>query len=114
MASFRVPGVPVPKARPRVTYHGGKAKAYTPHRTRDYERLVAMSYDGPLYKGKVAVDLTFYLPDRRRVDIDNLIKAVLDGLNHRAYPDDGHVFEVTARKAESAEFPCVVGEVREV
>ena len=33
---FTVPGIPRPKARPRVTRHG----AHTPQRTKDYQRSV--------------------------------------------------------------------------
>lgn len=42
--------------------------------------------------GKLAVHITAYPPDRRRRDIDNLLKAVLDSLQHaEVIDDDGEI-----------------------
>lgn len=38
--AFTVPGAPVGKGRPRVSTWGGRAHAYTPSKTRSYEKLV--------------------------------------------------------------------------
>lgn len=102
--SFVVPGKPVPKGRPRF----GKGRTYTPAETRDYEALVRArvidakrSFDmGDLecLEGPVAVSIRIY-EDREppfvvvavsalgpkksrtwRGDIDNVGKAILDGL----------------------------------
>ena len=40
--SFRIPGDPEGKARPRVTFSGGRAHAFTPSKTRRYEDRVCM------------------------------------------------------------------------
>lgn len=105
-----VPGRPVPKARPRVTRRG----TYTPAKTKAYELAVGLSWDGPCFEGDVAVELRFDLPNYKRVDIDNLIKSVLDGLNGRAYKDDGQVVRVIANKRVFPEEPGTWGTVWEV
>jgi crossover junction endodeoxyribonuclease RusA len=93
--AFVVPGQPVPKARPRL---GRNGHVYTPKLTRDYERLVGLCARGggflrPLM-GPVAVTLRLWFPDRRRRDIDNSAKSILDGLNGVAYADDSQVADL--------------------
>ena len=46
----------------------------------------------PPATGRLAVSVEVYPPDRRRRDIDNLLKAVLDALQHGgAFPDDSRI-----------------------
>ena len=52
--------------------------------------------DGPL-----AVTILAYPPDRRRRDIDNINKALLDALQHAgAYRDDCQIIKLTSEKKE--------------
>ena len=98
MTTFFVPGRPVPKARPRLNRRG---HVYTPQPTKAWEALVgwtARSVGVQPLEGEVSIDLEFNLPDRRRVDLDNLIKAVMDGLNGIAWGDDDQVCEIHATK----------------
>lgn len=104
--SFFVDGRPRPKARPRR----GKAGWYTPRRTRDYEQLIGWRYreeGGPLFSGPVALCMEFSMPDRRRVDLDNLAKAILDGLNGIAYEDDAQVYHIDAIRRVDGQCPGV-------
>lgn len=94
-----IPGRPIPKGRPRLGIRGRKAYVYTPPKTAEYEKLVGWvakcsgcrPVDGP-----VAVDLDIYV--RIRMDLDNVAKSVLDGLNGIAYQDDGQVVELLVKK----------------
>ena len=112
MISFTVPGQPVPKARARVTKRG---HAFTPPKTKAYSDLVgalckaAAWQTGPL-NGPVALSVNFIvkapirLPKDRSLpttkpDIDNLIKAVMDGMNGIAWHDDAQVVSISATKA---------------
>lgn len=116
---FMVPGVPVAKARPRVTKTG---ITFTPKKTELFENLVRMAFCQK-YPGREPVEETLQLtmtftfpipesakrkklPDKikegdyyfHRPDIDNLIKGVQDALNGVAYKDDAQVVMMIARK----------------
>lgn len=128
MITFKIDGQPQGKARPRFA----NGHAYTPTKTKEYEEAIKWAYKaagGKLNGGYVAVNISaFYgIPkattkkDRELIerglikpavkpDIDNVIKAVLDGLNGVAYSDDKQVVRVFAAKYYSTE-PCVVVEI---
>jgi len=93
MVSCVVAGNPIPKGRPIVTDHG----AYTPERTSAWETAVGWAYKGrPLLVGPLSIHLHFYRQTRIRVDLDNLVKAVCDGLNGVAYKDDSQITHIEA------------------
>jgi Holliday junction resolvase RusA-like endonuclease len=126
---FRVEGQPQGKGRPRFTRSG---HAFTPAKTREYEEEIARAFTeagGQIHSGYVAVKVSaFYkipkattkekkgLIERGLIkpavkpDVDNIIKAVLDGLNGVAYHDDNQVIKVCGEKFYSAE-PFVEVEV---
>lgn len=107
---FTVEGLPVAKARPRVTRYG----TYTPAKTKNYEELVQYSFksqckcgvlEGPL---EIAIEFYMYIPKstskkRRRLknnkeilptkrpDFDNLTKSITDALNGLAFKDDNQI-----------------------
>ncbi len=99
---FEVDGLPIAKARPRVA----NGHAYTPTRTKAYEDAVAwaakehMTERGlDMFEGAVAVSLYFWLPDHRNEpDLDNLVKAAMDGMNKIVYADDKQVHALIAHK----------------
>lgn len=77
--TFTIPGPPVPKARPRVI----AGHTHTPKRTRVFEQLVhqlAMMAGVRAGAGPVSVTVAAFFPDRRQIDLDNCLKAVVDGL----------------------------------
>jgi crossover junction endodeoxyribonuclease RusA len=52
-------------------------------------------------RGPLAVEIDVYPPDRRRWDIDNLQKALLDALAHGgAYEDDSQVARLSVVRRE--------------
>lgn len=120
---FFIPGVPVAKGRPRMTKTG---HTYTPKKTEEYEKLVKQSFitacgGNRITDKPVVVNILFRMPipksctkkqiaemeanlqkPAKRPDIDNLIKAVLDGLNGVAYFDDKQVVAISAAKVYGA------------
>lgn len=109
---------PQGKARPRVTRHG----AYTPAKTKAYEREVAMAWKqqhGGWYADRqIAVMIAAYFEPPKSVskkkraqmlsgdirptvkpDADNIAKAVCDALNGVAYKDDAQIVILGVRKA---------------
>jgi crossover junction endodeoxyribonuclease RusA len=118
---FEVPGIPKPKARPRVvrSKHTGKVHAFTPEETLRFERLVAMcarTAGARPVAGRVVLQLGFYLPKltRRSDDVDNLCKSVLDGLNGVAFEDDSQVDHLFASRYVDPANPRTVVRVETV
>lgn len=88
----------VPKGRPRF---GKKGRVYTPRRTRDFEERVAWTAKAvmrsrlPLTcRVRVNVEVVY----KRDADLDNFIKAALDGINGIVFEDDRQVTAITAQK----------------
>lgn len=89
LATFTIWGDPLPKGRPRF----GKGRTYTPARTRAYETAVVDAFElaCPLWEpviDHIRVEADFHRATKRRVDTDNLFKALTDALNGIAYTDD--------------------------
>jgi len=115
--TFTVQGKPQGKGRPRIA----NGHCYTPQKTRDYENLIAQEYKRqvkayfanvplmvqvtaimPIPKATNKADKAEMLADNilpmGKPDIDNICKAVLDGLNGVAYADDTQVVTLSAKK----------------
>lgn len=104
------------KARPRLVTSPAGTHVYTPRETKAYERLVATCYrlaGGTMHLKPVALKIAIGVfaplpksaPKRMsadqflvKPDIDNIAKAVLDGLNGVAYEDDVQVVQLLATK----------------
>ncbi len=116
MVSFTVYIAPVAKARPRVSMRNGRAFAYTPKKSADYESAIAAHCPNSPLQGPIALDLQFGIPipaswSKRkksdamagligpisRPDIDNYVKAVMDAVNGLAYHDDAQVVSLFAK-----------------
>lgn len=110
--SFEIEGRPRAKGRPRFRVIGnGKVIAYTDSATREFEKHVADSYDGPLFEGTIAVTIechtgSTYVSIREypewdpklRGDVDNYGKAILDGLQGKAFKNDSQVIALDMSK----------------
>ena len=101
---------PTSKARPRLS----KFAVYTPKKTTNYENLIAYEwkrhYKDLILKNAVKLDLLFCFKKAKsckkdyhtqRPDLDNLEKAILDGLNKVAFVDDCQVVELNSKKVFS-------------
>jgi len=128
--TFTIPGTPFAKQRPRMTRGG---RVYTPQETVRFEdtvrQLAAINIKQPL-SGPVQIMVYCAFacppswsakkraahlgqPHTQRPDLDNLMKAVCDGMNRVAYDDDGQIAQMTAIKvwAETAETVVTVGAI---
>lgn len=128
-------GPPVGKARPRVVRHPGQpVRAITPVKTILAEQEVRRAWeqageprlpDGPVvlrmllvverpgghYKrtgGLSAEGLRHPLPDRKKPDVDNALKLVMDSLNGRAWTDDVRVVHAEVRRVWGDQAKTVV------
>jgi Holliday junction resolvase RusA-like endonuclease len=128
--AFTIPGDPRGKGRPRATTIGGHARMFTDSKTASYENLVKLAasqalgsrqpFDEPLAMivtvrmtpaasdsgKKRAAKLAGSILPTKLPDLDNVVKAVLDGCNKVAFRDDALVVRLVAEKAY-AETPGV-------
>lgn len=126
--TITIPGKPRGKGRPRFSRATGRT--YTDDATAVYENLVKtiwMTVVGKRLDGELAVGIEahYAIPTSKpkkiqaamrdgfvrpttKPDIDNVIKAVLDGLNGVAYADDSQVVEISASKCYSDDPRVVV------
>jgi Holliday junction resolvase RusA-like endonuclease len=122
IAEFTVPGEPVAKGRARSFIRNGHVAHYTPDKTARYENLVKMAAseamagrlpsEAPLNMEIVAfMGIAASWSKKRqqaardglerptkKPDLDNIVKAVKDGLNGVAWKDDSQVVRLTAGK----------------
>lgn len=100
---FSVSGNPVPKQ----SFRYGRTSSHADARVVDWQNIVRVrareaanlqgfeKIDPP---AGVSVQITFTLADKRKRDIDNLCKAVLDALKGYLFEDDDQVVFLTAEK----------------
>ena len=122
MIDFIVYGAPQGKGRARVGRMGQMVRMFTPAKTVAYEGLVAQCGavamgDRPLLQGAVELRLLIDVQvpaswsKRKRQqaldavllpgikpDVDNVIKAIGDGLNGVVWRDDAQITDIIARK----------------
>lgn len=92
---LEIPGVPVPKGRPRT----GHGRVYTPAATERAEEAIAWTArtTRARFTGDIHVTAEFHVSSRR-ADADNLAKTVFDGLEKGGlFRNDRQVREFTVR-----------------
>lgn len=111
---FTILEEPQGKGRPKFTRAG---HAYTPEKTRDYERFVRTMYHGAKFDGALTVRIKACMKKPMRgagayptktPDADNIAKAILDALNGVAYDDDKQVVNLVVMKRWADKHPMVV------
>jgi Holliday junction resolvase RusA-like endonuclease len=103
MITFFVEGEPRAKQSFRVSGRGG---GFQPARIKAWQADVGWCAQLALRRlemiepmtGNLSVELTFFLGNSRRIDLDNLSKAVQDGLNNIAWIDDQQNISLTLNK----------------
>lgn len=130
---FVVEGKPQAKQRPRATRIHGYNRIYTPRKTANYEKSVAIAYKkagGKRFEQcaiEIMIDAYFASPSKvskkkrealigtyymkHKGDLDNICKSILDGLNNVAYSDDVQVVKLEAVKRYGSK-DCVVVSVK--
>jgi crossover junction endodeoxyribonuclease RusA len=79
-----------------------KGRTVLSKKAREFRQQVSMiaSNIPCIKKGGVRVDINIHPPDRRKRDLDNLLKSLLDSLNGKAYGDDSQVDEIHIYRKE--------------
>jgi len=116
MIDIIIYGKPVGKARPRFgRSKNGGVVTYTPRETKNYEQAVATlaqcaMLGKDMLEGPVKVTIAAYFEHKSktgyhisRPDLDNIVKAILDGLNGVVFSDDAVVACLVASKSYGEE-----------
>lgn len=98
------------EGRPQAWQRAGRTKSghsYTPAPTKNYEKLIRMSWRGPrLFAGAVKLTIAVQEDTKQNAgDLDNYVKAVLDALNKVAFVDDRQVIAIEAKMHRKQERP---------
>ena len=111
MIKILVDGEPVPAARPRFS---GGGRVYQPARNREYGEKVgwcaksAMGGRAPL-KGSLSARVKLYrrygVTSRAYGDVDNHLKAILDGMSGIVFDDDAQIVSCSVEKHTDADNP---------
>ena len=119
--SFKVPGEPVAKGRPRFRCLKKYVSTYTPKKTLLAEKAVLDAFKSAypsfkkLLEGPIRLIVHFYMPvpkslsnrkkehlygkpHLKRPDTDNLLKTVCDALNGHVWKDDSQIFSISTEK----------------
>ena len=81
-----------------------KGRAILTKRGRDYrakviEAMQSLGLSDEMLSGRLTVKICLYMPDRRRRDIDNYLKSLLDGLTHAGFwVDDDQIDSLTVKR----------------
>lgn len=129
-------GEPCGKQRPRYSSYGGFVRTYTPQKTINYESLIAHEYNEKYGKlmfdrnvpirativayfglnkgdfgkkglnksGREKMEMVYSM---NNIDIDNIVKVVLDALNSICFVDDRQVVKIVASKRWTTNTPKV-------
>jgi Holliday junction resolvase RusA-like endonuclease len=136
--TFTVHGEPVAKGRPRVSTMRGVPRMYTPTKTVAYEALVGLAAhqamgaaDLEMLAGPVELSFTavFAIPKgwtkarqaahalrpeyvTKRPDLDNIAKALADGMNCIVFSDDSQIAQTGVCRKVYGPVPGVTVTVR--
>lgn len=127
---IEIEGKPRGQGRPRTAIIQGKPHIYKDLVSREYEQKIANEYKdagGELYEGAVRLSVLASFPvnksetkntkiqmledkiaPTKKPDLDNIVKAVMDGLNGVAYRDDSQVVAIDAQKFYGREGRVIV------
>ena len=70
---------------------------------KEFEQKIIQYFDSQdeeinMLEGKLKLTVSFYLKGRRSIDLDNLLKALLDGCENILYENDKMIYEIHAEK----------------
>ena len=116
--TFNLPIDAVPQGRPRFF----KGRTYDPPQSKQFKKDLALMVNSldnsAFFTGELKLKIDIYrdkksVTSRRYGDIDNLTKAILDGLNGVLWQDDSQITDLHVTKNLSGT-PHIVINVEEV
>ena len=65
---------------------------------QDVRQAASEQFERPLTDRNLSVEVHHFYTSGHRIDLDNLLKSILDGLKGAAYEDDSQIVRVTAER----------------
>ncbi|SHK20072.1 RusA family crossover junction endodeoxyribonuclease [Thermocrinis minervae] len=101
MIKLTLPFLPVPKSNRYLRKKGGKV--FKPPRVKNWEVRaiweIKQQYTGEKINKPVSMQVTFILPNRRKRDIDNMLKSLWDVLEKAGViENDSQIYKITTIK----------------
>lgn len=80
---------------------------------KEFEQLILQFFDSHqedvnMIDGKIKLTVTFHLKGSRSIDLDNLLKALLDGLEGVLFENDKMIHEIHAEKINNRDSPKTI------
>lgn len=103
--SFALPWPPSVNTYWRSAVIGGRVRVYVSDKGKAYRKEAGWRIAGARARaglaGRVALEIRAFPPDRRKRDLDNTLKAVLDVMTEvGVWNDDSQVDELTIRRGD--------------
>ncbi len=112
MLVLKLSQVPVPKSNRYIRRKGGKV--FKPPRVRNWEVRalweLRQQYSGKPIDREISVDITLILPNRRKRDIDNMLKSLWDVLEKAGViKNDNLIYEIrTVKRIEKGKEGVII------
>ncbi len=95
----------------------GRGRFYVAEKGMEFRRAVCAKFRdtcaAPL-EGNVSIEIYVYPPDKKRRDLDNILKALLDALAYaKVYADDSQVSHIDVQRCEVVKGGKIVVRVEE-
>jgi len=99
MIKLTIPGNPISVNHYLGNYTLGKRVVrFKTKKAKEYQELCKKIYKGKIQKSKLKMSIFLFFGDKRRRDVDNYSKVILDSLQGIAYDDDSQIYELFVKK----------------
>ena len=96
-----------------ASYRVSKNRVYKSKKMREFQKQMTDVFENykslKMLEGRLLVDITFEMADKRHRDLDNMLKSLLDSLEGRVFKNDNQIFEINAKKINDCdEFKTII------
>ena len=94
---------------------GNSMRKYTSKEGVEYKRILQEKFkDIEMIKGRIDVEIHFIFDNKRKNDLDNFAKVVLDCLGGVAFEDDRYIYKLLLTKEDGAERPSFTLRIKQI
>ena len=86
---------------------------YLTAKAKAFKEKCRNKYNGPIFKGRLAVHVYLFFKGNRNHDVDNYTKTIFDALNGIAWEDDKQIYDMVVHKEIGFDYPETIIEIVE-